>query len=162
MGLPQKAIVLMSGKTVTLWSHRGWNPNPCWRQRRHPQRQQRVQHVTGSAFGCCTQLQTLGDGSVFMCCLVQRGPEFVGPRHCRKADAKLSCEQWKWLNIRARGCLGSGKGRVSGCSQQIFLLSPAVCSLSSRKVMCNPWTSDQLFDGGHPHLCVFSLQSWAA
>lgn len=86
MGLPQKVIVLMSGKTVTLWSHRGWNPNPCWRQEQHPQWQQRVQDVMGSAFGCCSELETLRGWDLCSC---------VASRHCRKANAKLSCEQWK-------------------------------------------------------------------
>lgn len=96
IGLPQKAIVLMSGKTVTLWSHRGWNPNPCWRQGQHPQWQQRVQDVMGSALGCCSELETPRGWDLCSCvALYNEVPNLLASRHCRKANAKLCCEQWK-------------------------------------------------------------------
>lgn len=77
----------------------------------------------------------------------------LAPRHCRKANAKLSCEQWKWWNIRAIGSPVSGKGRVSGCSQQIFLL--LVLSAAGRWCATPGQVASPLMEG--IHTCVCSL-----
>lgn len=98
MSLPQKAVVLMSGKIVTLWSHRGWNLSPRWKQRHHPQWQQRAQDVTGSAFGCCTvSWKLFGDGICVHALPCTKKSWICWPPGTAKKQMlnKLSCEQWK-------------------------------------------------------------------
>lgn len=163
MGLPHKAVVLMSGKTVTLWSHRGWNPSPCWKQRQHSQ-------GSGCHWECFwllyCELETLWGWDLYSCiALYKEFLNLLASRRCRKANVKQVVlwavevmEHWcHWIPW----CLV--KAVRQPFFQQVFLLSPAACSpLRSRKVARNPldkWpTVWSWWRGSTPYPCVHGAQ----